>query len=245
MSLHYDPNPGLNLSRQIDKPEARCQPTATTAIPLLLAFGAICICVLSFTWLAAGTQSATVGELDRRILLSLRSNEDPANPLGPLWLEEAVRDVTALGSVTVLIIIAFAGCGYFAVVGERKAAICLALSMFTAIAASSALKEFYDRPRPQLVPHRMRVFTQSFPSGHAMLATVTYCTMASILSSAQRKRFTKMFVISSALTLVALIGASRVYLSVHWPSDVLAGWIAGTLWSVVWLSVLGLWRSQR
>jgi undecaprenyl-diphosphatase len=111
---------------------------------------------------------------------------------------------------------------------------------------STGLKMGFERPRPDLVPHATQVYTASFPSGHAMLSAVTYLTLGALLSRVQRRRRVKAFFLGLALTLTLLIGLSRVYLGVHWPSDVLAGWCIGAAWaSLCWFVALQLQRSGQ
>lgn len=130
-----------------------------------------------------------------------------------------------------LALVTVATCGYFAVNERLRSALILLVAVVTGTGASTILKESYDRPRPQLVPHRMVVFTNSFPSGHAMMSTVTYLTAASLVVKNDRRKRVRFWMMLVALWVVALIGLSRIYLGVHWPSDVLGGWIAGTLWA--------------
>jgi undecaprenyl-diphosphatase len=108
---------------------------------------------------------------------------------------------------------------------------------------STALKLGFERPRPDLVPAGARVYTASFPSGHAMLSAVTYLTLGALLARVERRRRTKAFLLATAVAVVLLVGVSRVYLGVHWPSDVLAGWCVGAAWAALcWFVALQLQR---
>src|SRR5690606_8872938 len=101
---------------------------------------------------------------------------------------------------------------------------------------SLLLKHGFDRPRPSLVPHGAQVYTQSFPSGHSMLGAITYLTLGALQARQMRGVRVRVYVIASALFATACIGFSRVYLGVHWPTDVLAGWTAGAGWACLcWL----------
>ena len=182
--------------------------------------------------------AVTEGEshaVDRAIILALRDSSEPGDPIGPHWFEEVARDVTALGGVAVL---SLASIGVFGYVLLRRAymnAIVIAIAVVGAQLASSLLKVGFGRPRPDLVPHLAEVYTASFPSGHAMVSTAVYLTFATQLASLHRDIMIRGYLIASALALVTVIGASRVYLGVHWPSDVLAGWAAGGAWALlVW-----------
>jgi undecaprenyl-diphosphatase len=108
---------------------------------------------------------------------------------------------------------------------------------------STALKMGFERPRPDLVPHATRVYTASFPSGHAMLSATAYLTLGALLARVEKLRRIKAFFLGLAVCLTLLIGISRVYLGVHWPSDVLAGWADGAAWaSLCWFAALQLQR---
>jgi undecaprenyl-diphosphatase len=101
------------------------------------------------------------------------------------------------------------------------------------IAATLALKALLARPRPETFLHNVYVSTASFPSGHAMMSAVTYLTLAAFLARELRSQSLKMYVMLLALNVSVLIGFSRVYLGVHWPSDVLAGWSFGAAWALL------------
>jgi undecaprenyl-diphosphatase len=105
-------------------------------------------------------------------------------------------------------------------------------------------KHGFDRPRPDLVPHGMQVYTASFPSGHSMMAAVTYLTMAVLVARVQPTRALKAYVLALAVLVTVAVGISRVYLGVHWPTDVLAGWSAGAAWALgCWL--VARWLARR
>jgi undecaprenyl-diphosphatase len=170
--------------------------------------------------------------LDTRILLALRAPGSPGDPLGPGWFEELVRDITALGSTGVLSLIVLATVLFLLLDGRARMAGFVLLATGGGALVSSLLKELFGRPRPDLLPHGMQVYTASFPSGHAMLSAVVYLTLAALLARVVPTRRLKIFLLSVAMAVVALVGMSRVYLAVHWPSDVLAGWAAGAAWAL-------------
>ena len=98
------------------------------------------------------------------------------------------------------------------------------------------LKHFFDRPRPDLVPPIAHVSTASFPSGHSLLSAVVYLTLGALLTRMVAPMKLKMYIISMALLLSFLVGLSRIYLGVHYPTDVLAGWAVGLVWAILcWL----------
>lgn len=199
----------------------------------LLAFLVVALCGFVFLRLAgAVTEGDTLG-LDRDILLLLRNPADLSDPIGPGWLEESARDLTGLGGHAILGLVTLATLAYLALTGRRGAALLVLVSINGAMVASALLKIGFERPRPDLVPHGVRVYTASFPSGHAMLSAATYLTLGALLARVHERRRVKVFFIGLAVTLAVLIGCSRVYLGVHWPSDVLAGWCGGAGWAAM------------
>lgn len=174
-------------------------------------------------------------DLDRDILLALRTAGDLSDPIGPPWLQEMGRDLTALGGVAVLTLITLLTALYFLMRGQIGSTLYLLAAVGGGILISSFAKEIFDRPRPDLVPHGSIVHTASFPSGHSMMAAVAYLTLGVLLARVQPHRHLKIFVMITAVTLTLLVGASRVYLGVHWPTDVVAGWLAGAAWAAVCL----------
>lgn len=178
---------------------------------------------------------------DRAILLALRAAGAPSDPLGPPWFEEFARDVTGLGSVGVLAFVVLASCGYLRLIGKRSAALFVLVAVGGGMAASFLIKRGFERPRPDLVSHAVETFTSSFPSSHAMMSAVAYLTLGVLLARFQRRRALKAYVLGLAVVLTLAIGASRIYLGVHWPSDVAGGWIAGSAWALgCWYAALVL-----
>jgi undecaprenyl-diphosphatase len=197
------------------------------------------LCGWAFLALAGATARGGARAFDTALLLALRDAADPADPLGPGWLAEFGRDVTALGSVGVLATVTLAVAGYLALIGRRGAMWLALAAVAGAQAANTLLKLGFDRPRPDLVPHGAMTYTSSFPSGHAMLAAATYLTLAAILARVEPRRKLKAYVLAVAVVLTLAVGLSRVYLGVHWPTDVLAGWAAGAGWALACLLIAG------
>src|SRR4051794_36521751 len=171
--------------------------------------------------------------MDERILLAMRNPADHADPLGPPWLEEMGRDFTALGGIGVIGIVTVVTTLYLALARRWST-----LSLFLIVVAgglffNQILKAGFNRPRPDLVPHGMVVYQASFPSGHAMLSASVYLTLGALLARLQKQRSQAILIMSTAILVTVLVGISRIYLAVHWPSDVLAGWVAGALWATL------------
>ena len=188
--------------------------------------------VWAFVEIAEEVTTGDSRALDERLLLALRASGDPSDPIGPEWLEEAMRDFTALGGLGVLTLLTAAvGC-YLVLLRKTHALWLLLGAVLGALLLSSLLKYGYARPRPELVPHGSLVITPSFPSGHSTLSAATYLTLGVLVARVLPERRLKAFAILFAATLAGLVGASRVYLGVHWPTDVLAGWTLGAAWAV-------------
>ncbi len=211
-----------------------------TALAVLAAFAGG---VWAVTELSDEVVEGDTRRLDRALLLAMRTS-DPADPVGPGWLEELGRDFTALGGVGVLTLITICAFVYLLLDRKRRAALLLLAASGGGLVFSSLLKWFFERPRPDLVPHESIVYTASFPSGHSMMAAVTYLTIGALLARTHGQKRFKAFFFAIAVVLTVLVGISRVYLGVHWPTDVLAGWAMGALWALaVWL--LAYWLQRR
>lgn len=209
----------------------------------LLTVAAVGLLGWAFVAIAGEVLEGDTLGLDRPILLALRNPANLSDPIGPSWLEESARDVTGLGGFAILTFMTIATVGYMLLTGRRHAAWLVLAAIGGGMILSTLLKLGFDRPRPDLVPHGTRVYTASFPSGHAMLSAVTYLTLGALLARVHAGRPVKAFFLALAVTLTVLIGASRVYLGVHWPSDVLAGWCGGAAWAALcWYGALLLQR---
>ncbi|HYU33565.1 MAG TPA: phosphatase PAP2 family protein [Thermoanaerobaculia bacterium] len=181
--------------------------------------------------------------VDRAVLLALRDPSDLSDPIGPPWMEEAVRDFTGLGSTAVLALLTLAVCGFLVLDGKRRVALLVVAAVAGGLVGGNLLKTGFHRPRPELVPHRVVVSSSSFPSGHSMNAAATYLTLGALLARIQKRRRLRVFILSFAALLTLLVGVSRIYLGVHWPTDVLAGWTAGGVWAFLcWMVALRLQR---
>lgn len=213
-------------------------------LTLLLGVAVAAGLILSFALLAGEVVEGETAAFDRAVLMALREAGDPTAPLGPGWLQNAARDVTALGSIAVLSLITAVALGFLLLQGKRGAAGLMLLSVGGGMTLSSLLKNQIGRARPDLVPHGDVVFTASFPSGHSLLSAVVYLTLGAMLARFVEGRRTKAYVLLVAIGLTLLIGSSRVYLGVHWPTDVLAGWCLGAAWaSLFWM--VALWLQRR
>lgn len=165
--------------------------------------------------------------LDRTILTATRA-------AGPGWLHRMAIDVTALGSGTVLTLVVL-GAALLLVVERRPlVAASLVAASWTGGRVVQLVKDAVGRARPDLVDRLVSVTSASFPSAHAANSAVVYLTLAALAAEAQPACAARRAFFGLAILLVAVIGASRVYLGVHWPSDVAAGWAFGVAWALGW-----------
>ena len=186
-----------------------------------------------------------IERLDDYVFRLFRSPADVADPLGPPWLEETMAEITSLGGYPILIVLVVSVVGFLLVAQKRGPALFVFLSVASGTLVGHVLKLVYDRPRPDLVEPIISTHTASFPSGHATMSAVVYLTLASLIVRLLDDTSTRIYVILVAVFLTLLIGISRIYLGVHWPSDVVAGWALGTAWaSLSWLTVSAL-RTYR
>jgi undecaprenyl-diphosphatase len=169
---------------------------------------------------------------DRSVLLAFRAHNDPLRLVGPDWLPEAARNLTSIGSVTLLTLVVAIAVGCLIISNQTLAARRLLVAFIGGLILLSLLKWGIARPRPDFVLPLGEVFTYSFPSGHAALSAATYLTLAAIITRIASDRPFCVFIVSVSLTLTFAAGLSRVYLGLHYPSDVLAGWCLGSAWAL-------------
>ncbi|MDR6789369.1 undecaprenyl-diphosphatase [Sphingomonas sp. BE138] len=181
---------------------------------------------------------------DRAIMLRLRIPGDTAQPIGPAWLHEAMVEITALGSGTILTCVVVAVAGLLLVQRMWLTAVLVLAATLIGSTVAGQAKYWVGRPRPELVDHLVQVTGLSFPSGHATNSAIIYLTLAGLVAQVARGRVVRRYVLGLAAVLVGAIGISRVYLGVHWPSDVLAGWCAGTGWAALWWWIAAAVRAR-
>lgn len=202
------------------------------------------MCAWTFVRLAGKVGKGSTDAFDNRILRALRHPENPAIPIGPKWLPDVVQDLTTLGGGTNLTVSTLVVIGSLLLNRRFRAAGFLVLSLGSGMLLSRFLKDFFVRPRPTAVPRLARFDPGSFPSGHSMLSALVYLTLGGIISRQTRKRAAKTYFLSVSIALSALVGFSRMYLGVHYPSDVIAGWAAGSLWSMICTNI-ARWLQHR
>jgi undecaprenyl-diphosphatase len=202
---------------------------------LLVGLGG-CILVLVFLKLTSAVMEGETLAFDRAIVQGFRKADDASRPIGPAWIEGALLDITALGGPTVITLAVLAVVGFLLLQARYHSAIAIVLTAASGEILNAALKSAFMRPRPDVVPHLRTAFDTSFPSGHAMQSAIIYLTLGAMLMRLSERRLTKIYCCTVAMLATFLVGLSRVYLGVHYPNDVLAGWIVGLFWaSVCWL----------
>lgn len=204
-------------------------------LPVLSASGALLAAALTvFTLTAHIVDAGHTAALDNWILRSFRSADNLNHLIGPDWLIRAVRDVTSLGSATLVLPFSLVVAGHFLLIRHRnRDAVLVLLTSIGAIAANELLKNLFDRHRPLSVPALAETTSSSFPSGHAMLSASVYLTLGLLLARAAHRRLAKAYYLVVAAGVVLAVGLSRVMLGVHYPSDILAGWFAGLAWALL------------
>jgi undecaprenyl-diphosphatase len=173
---------------------------------------------------------------DQWMLLALRNPQNPVELLGPHWIEEVARDASALGGIAWITFSTIVIAIYLWIDGKLQMALFLLTSTTSGALVSVLLKSLFARPRPEVVPYMSQVYSSSFPSAHSMIAAVVYLTVGSLLASVISKLSLKIYVLTVAVMLTTAVGLARIYLGVHYPTDVLAGWLAGLVWALLcWL----------
>lgn len=200
--------------------------------------------IWSFIAIADEVSDGDTAHFDQWAVRALRQPDDPATPIGPRWLQEMGRDATALGGIGWLVFCTLAVTGYLWLDGKSHMAVFLFGAASSGTGVAFALKALFDRPRPADVPHLSHVASSSFPSAHSMLSAVVYITLGVLVASVVARRRLKVYILCLSLLLTIVVGLSRIYMGVHYPTDVLAGWMAGLSWALLcWL--LARWLQRR
>jgi len=220
--------------------------TRREALAPAIIFGLLAFGLYIFLAIADEVAEGEIREFDEWLLLLFRNSADPSIVWGPAWLQEAMVEFTALGGYPVIILTLVVVLGLLLITRRYGPALFTFVSVWFGWLISHMLKQLYDRPRPDLVNHLDTVHTASFPSGHAMMSTVIYLTLAALVVRFFQDFRVRVYVLVVAVLVSALVGISRIVLGVHWPSDVIAGWALGIAWACfLWLAVAFLQRSSK
>lgn len=185
-------------------------------------------------------------ELDMAVLQALRVDGGPHQLIGPEWLHLAAADITALGSVAVLSLVILLAFALLASLRRWTEALLLVAGAGGGLMISQGLKRLFERERPDLAYRAVEAVNASFPSGHAMLSAVVFLTLGVLAARFSERRRVKVLAVGAAVLVSLLVGGSRVYLGVHWASDVLAGWCVGAAWAMAcWLAAFFVQRRFR
>lgn len=212
------------------------EPRTPAAVLLALAVG-------GFVVVAHEVAAGATLDMDRAIMLALHPQPDGG---GPMWLQSMMRDASALGSTLGLSLVVCLAVLFLLLSRRGSMALFVLASALGGVLLSTLLKGAFSRPRPDVIPHGDFVTSASFPSGHSMMSATVYLTLAILLVRLADTRAQKCYIVGAALLLSGIVGLSRVYLGVHWPTDVLAGWLAGGAWALGWWMVAELvWGKRR
>jgi undecaprenyl-diphosphatase len=206
---------------------------------VLVAGLGILLLLLTFFLLASEVLGGDTQSFDISVLRALRRADNPSIPIGPAWLRVAALDMTALGTLTILGLVTVAICGFLMLQGMIRTATFVFLATAGGWTLNEILKGIFQRARPDVVPHLQPVMSLSFPSGHAMTSAAVYLTLGALTMRVANGRLTKFYCMAMALLVTGLVGLTRIYLGVHYPTDVLAGWLVGMTWA------LACWTVER
>ena len=211
---------------------------------VLIAFLAVTVLLVGVGNLASEVVEGDTLAFDRWLISGLRDAANPGEPIGPWWLKKTMIDLTALGGGPFLTMLTLVAAGFLMAARKWGMALFVVLAIAGGGLAGNVLKWIFVRARPDLVPHLVSVDSASFPSAHAMNSAVTFLTLGVLLSRTQKDRRLKAYLLGIAVFLTLIVGFSRVYLGVHWPTDVVAGWAVGAAWAIL-CSLVAAWLQDR
>ena len=214
-------------------------------LSLFLGIGVFLLCLWGYVEIAEDYPEGRFRAFDQTVLRSLRTPANPAVPRGPIFLQGAVRDISALGSASVLVVGVLGLTGYLWLEQRRRAALSIVVASVGGVILDLALKSMADRPRPEVVPHLVDVTTSSFPSGHTLLSAIIYLSVGTMVAETARSRLVGCYAIAFAALLTFAVGCSRIYLGVHFPTDVLASWVAAIAWTLLCVAGQRFFRRRR
>ena len=203
------------------------------AVGIVVLIGmALCVAATwAFGLIARQIERGSTQAFDDAVLHYLAAHRIP-------WLARAMLEVTALGTGLVVFMIVGVAALFLWLTTHRWSALLLLVATFGGLILNNVLKLVFNRPRPQVIPWVTPVVSSSFPSGHSMNAAIVYLTVAWLAARLMKGRWARWVLMLATFALVLLIGASRVYLGVHYPSDVLGGYVLGVAWAAFCMAML-------
>lgn len=221
----------------------RAMTLARTEFAALGALAVVTLSVMTFVEIADDMTEADGQAFDRMVLHWMQPVA--GQPRGPWWLQEAAADITSLGGIAVLTVFALVALGFMLILKKRLSAVLLVVGLAGGVALSEGLKAVFERERPPAAYQAVETLNASFPSGHALLSTVFYLSVAVMMTRAFPRRGLKIYVLAVGMVFALMVGLTRVYLGAHWASDVMAGWCVGAAWAMtLWLVSYAAERRQ-
>lgn len=215
-------------------------------IAAVAALFVVAVGVMTFVEVADDMTEADGIAFDQMVLEAVRPYADPGRGWGPWWMEEAAADLTSLGGISVLGLFAVIVIGFLLFQRKWLSSLLLAVGLIGGVMLSEGLKGVFERERPPVEYQAVETINASFPSGHALLATVFYLSIGVMLTRAFPRRRFKTYVLAVAVVVALIVGVTRIYLGAHWASDVFAGWSLGAAWAMaLWLVAYAVERFQR
>ena len=210
-------------------PQGRLDRYRSLLKPLLIGLAAVLL-TLVFVKIAGEVIEGDTRSLDTRLLHSAQ-----ALRAGHPWLAEVMRDLSGLGSMTVLTLFTAVTIGYLALLSMRATAVLVGASVITGSVLVSLFKAGIGRLRPDPALAELVAPGLSFPSGHASISAIVFLTLGVLIASTRSRLTERIYILASAAVMTLLVGVSRIVLGVHWATDVLGGWAFGAAWAMVWL----------
>jgi undecaprenyl-diphosphatase len=232
----------MRASSAIDHPRRPWLPLARRQAGLVILVLAVGLFLLAFREIAEAVGAGGARAFDHAIYDAVRPRASPETSLAVAWADIAARDFSAMGSVSVLAFIAVMVCGLFLCLRRRAEAVVLLVASGGGLALTNFLKDLFHQGRPPLSPAVAAGLNASFPSGHAMLSATVYLTLGALIGHFAGRRLIRLYVLGVAILLTLIIGVSRIYLGLHWTTDVLGGWCVGAAWALGWRGVAMAWE---
>ena len=214
----------------------------TGMVALALAVG---VFLLTFREIAEAVGSGGARAFDHAVYRALRPHGSAEHSLSITWADIAANDFSAMGSVSVLAFIVVMVCGLFLCLRRRAEAAVLLIASGGGLALTNFLKDLFHQGRPPLSAEQLAGLNASFPSGHAMLSATVYLTLGALIGHFAERRLIRLYVLGVAILLTVMIGLSRIYLGLHWTTDVLGGWCVGAAWALAWRGAALAWERLR